>query len=105
MAKKMKTAASIEAGDKVSFDRIDTTVEIATAPIGDRSFRLIFKTITAKDVEYMASYPEEINLGDTKKFRNEVKKDVFDELLSAANKFDSEFQKIMKKFELVKIKG
>jgi hypothetical protein len=100
-----KMGAGIEEGNKASFDYIDTTVEIATAPVGDRAFKVVLKTLTKQNTEYMCNYPEEVNLGRTKSYRMKVKKEMFDGLLALASKFDSDFQKIMKEYNLIRIKS
>jgi hypothetical protein len=101
-----KTGAGIEGHDKTSFDYIDTTVEIGTAPVGDRAFKVLLHTNT-KDgsSEYMCNYPDEIVLGKQKAYRMKVKQEMFDNLLALANKFDIDFQKTMKEYNLIRIKS
>jgi len=99
-----KIGAGIEEGDKASFDYIDTVVSLNTMPVGDSSFKVVLKTITKKDAEYQCSYPEEVNLGKMKDYRLKVKKEIFDSLLAIANKFDTDFLKIMKEYNLIKLK-
>jgi len=101
-----KTAAGLEGESKASFDYIDTTIHVATAPVGDRAYKLAFHTYTVNgSTEFMGNYPEEINLGKTKEFRSKVKKEIFDEILDLAQSFDADVQKLMKKYNLIKVKN